>query len=230
MIRCSSSRLATIALVCTAALGIAASSASAQGFKAATSAVPVPSEISSAVRTVLSPVTVSVASGDKPYCEIWIRSSIPANPATGSPPLGVNYGKLVDGEIVGAIHFDVPVTDFRNQPVKAGTYVMRYGLQPVDGNHQGVSDYRDFLLLTPPDQDSSAANLADNDMYTFSRKATTTGHPSVWSLVPTDSAPTLLPGAKDNTDENFSAVYFKAPVGTSLMTIALVISGHAATP
>lgn len=229
MIRRPSVRLATIALACTAALGFA-SSASAQGFKAATTAVPVPSEISSAVRSILSPVTVSVTSDGKAYCEIWIRTSIPASSSSGSPPLGVNYSQLVDGEIVGAVHFDVPVTDFRNQPVKPGTYVMRYGLQPVDGNHQGVSDYRDFLLLTPPDQDTSAAHLSDNDMYTLSRKTTTTGHPSVWSLVPTDGAPTLLPGAKQNSDENFWAVYFKAAVGTSPMTVGLVVSGHAATP
>ncbi len=229
MIRRSSHRLATIALACAAALGFASAS-SAQDFKAATTAVPVPAEISSAIRTALSSITVSVTTSDgKPYCEIWLRTSIPAS-GSGTTPLGVNYGQMVDGEIVGAIHFDVAVKDFRNQPVKPGTYVMRYGLQPVDGNHQGVSDYRDFLLLTPAEQDTSADNLADNDMYTLSRKATTTGHPSVWSLVPTDSAPTLLPGTKQDTDENFSAVYFKAAVGTSPMTIGLVISGHAATP
>lgn len=229
MIRRSSFHLAAIALACAATLSLA-SSASAQEFKAGTSAVPVPSGISDAIRTILSPVTVSVTTSDgKPYCELWLRTSIPAS-SSGNAPLGVNYGQMVDGEIVGAIHFDVAVKDFRNQPVKPGTYVMRYGLQPVDGNHQGVSDYRDFLLLTPPDQDASAANLADNDMYTISRKTTTTGHPSVWSLVPTDGAPTLLPGTKQNTDESFSAVYFKAAVGTSPMTIGLVISGHAATP
>ena len=229
MIRRSLSRFAMIVLVCATAFGFAAS-AYAQEFKAAVSAVPVPAEISSVVRAVLSPVTVSVTSDGKPYCEIWIRTSIPANTSSGNPPLGVNYAQLVDGEIFGAIHFDIPVKDFRNQPVKPGTYVLRYGLQPVDGNHQGVSDYRDFLLLTPADQDTSAANLSDNDMYTLSRKSTTTGHPSVWSLVPTDSAPTLLPGTKQDTDENFTAVYFKAAVGTSPMTIGLVISGHAATP
>lgn len=228
MIRRSPSRFAILALVCATVFGFAAS-ASAQGFKAAVTAVPVPAEISSAVRSLLSPVTVSVTSDGQPYCEIWTRTSIPAA-TSGSAPLGVNYGHLVDGEIFGAIRFDVAVKDFRNQPVKPGTYILRYGLQPVDGNHQGVSDYRDFLLLTPPDLDTSAANLSDNDMYTLSRKSTTTGHPSVWSLVPTDSAPTLLPGTKQDTDENFTAVYFKAAVGTSPMTIGLVISGHAATP
>ncbi|HKF51457.1 MAG TPA: hypothetical protein VKB26_04035 [Candidatus Acidoferrales bacterium] len=217
------------------ALGLAAAlclamPASAQDFKAATSAVPVPAEVSSAIRGVLSPVSTSVTSGSSAYCEIWMRTSIPANAASGNPPLGVNYGQFVDGEIVGAIHLDVAVKDFRNQPVKPGTYLMRYGLQPVDGNHQGVSDFRDFLLLTPAAQDTTSDNLSDNDMYALSRKATTTGHPSVWSLVPTDSAPTLLPGTKQDTNEDLWTVYFKAAAGSSPLTVGLVIFGHAATP
>lgn len=203
--------------------------AAAQDYKVAASAVPVPAEISSAVRNILSPASLSVTSAGNPYCEIWMRTSIPAS-GSGNAPLGVNYAQFVDGEIVGAIHFDVAVKDFRNQPIKPGTYVMRYGLQPVDGNHQGVTDYRDFFLLAPADQDTSAANLADNDMYVLSRKATSTGHPSVWSLVPTDSAPTLLPAAKQDTNEDFWAVYFKAAAGSSPLTVGLVISGHAATP
>jgi hypothetical protein len=206
-----------------------ASAASAQDYKAAVSAVPVPAEISASVRGLLGTASLSVTGPSGPFCEIWLRSSIPAA-AQPSSALGVSYGQLIDGEIVGAIHFDVAVKDFRNQPVKPGTYLMRYGLQPVDGNHQGVSDYRDFFLLTPPDQDTSADNLADNPMYVLSRKTTTTGHPSVWSLVPTDDAPATLPGAKQNTDENFWAVYFQAAVGASPTKIGMVIFGHAATP
>ena len=216
------------------ALGIAAAfcfatAASAQDFKAAVGSTPVPSEIQSAIRSLIAPVSTNVTSGNSPYCEIWTRASIPA-PSSPANALGVTYTTLVDGEIVGAIHFDVPVKDFRNQAVQPGTYILRYGLQPVDGNHQGVSDYRDFLLLTPAAQDNSAQNLADKDLYVLSRKTTTTGHPSVWSLVPTDSAPTLLPGIKVNSDEQFTAVYFKATVGTSPTTIGLVISGHAQMP
>lgn len=212
------------------ALGLSgAASAQAQDYKAGVGSAPVPAEIAAPVRALLSPVSLSVTGPGGPYCEIWMRTTIPAA-AQPSTALGVTYGQMVDGEIVGAIHFDAAVKDFRNQPVKPGTYVMRYALQPVDGNHQGVSDFRDFLLLTPPDQDSSAANLSDNDVYALSRKATTSGHPSVWSLVPTDSAPTLLPGTKQDTSDDTWTVYFKAAVGSSPMTIGLVISGHAATP
>ena len=228
MIRPPATRFKAIVLAA-AALFSGAVVAQAQDFKAAVGSTPVPSEIQSSVRSLLAPVSTNVTSGNSPYCEIWTRASIPVAsiPATA---LGVTYTTLVEGEIVGAIHFDVLVKDFRNQAVQPGTYILRYGQQPVDGNHQGVSDYRDFLLLTPPAQDNSADNLADKDLYVLSRKTTTTGHPSVWSMVPTDSAPTLLPGIKANTDEQFTAAYFKATVGTSPITIGLVISGHAQTP
>lgn len=203
--------------------------ASAQDFKAAVGTTTVPAEIAAPIRALLAPVSTNVTSGNAPYCEIWTRASIPAA-STPNNALGVAYTTLVDGEIVGAIHFDAAVKDFRNQAVQPGTYILRYALQPVDGNHQGVSDYRDFLLLTPVAQDIAAGNLADKDLYVLSRKAATTGHPSVWSLVPTDGAPTLLPGIKANTDEEFTAVYFKAAVGPSPTTIGLVISGHAQMP
>ena len=215
--------LAVVVLLCFS------SAAAAQDYKAAAGTVPVPPEISAAVRALLSPASISVTGPSGPLCEIWLRASIPAaaQPATG---LGVTYGQLVDGAIVGAIHFDAAVKDFRSQAVQPGTYVLRYALQPVDGNHQGVSDYRDFLLLTPAATDINAANLADNDLYVLSRKASGAGHPSVWSLVPADGAPPSLPGIAHDTSSDFWVLYMKAAVGTSPTTLGLVIVGHAEQP
>lgn len=215
--------LAVVALLCFS------STAAAQDYKAAAGTVPVPPEISAPVRALLSPASISVTGPSGPLCEIWLRAAIPAaaQPATA---LGVSYGQLVDGSIVGAIHFDLAVKDFRNQSIQPGTYVLRYALQPVDGNHQGVSDYRDFLLLTPAAADTGAANLADNDLYVLSRKASGAGHPSVWSLVPANGAPASLPGVAHDTSSDFWVLYMKAAVGTSATTLGLVIVGHAEQP
>lgn len=194
-------------------------------YKATVGTVPVPAEIFAPVRALLSPTSISVTGPNGPLCEIWLRASIPAA-AQANSALGVVYGKLVDGSLVGAIHFDSPVKDFRNQAIKPGTYVLRYGLQPVDGNHQGVSDYRDFLLLTPAALDTSAANLADHDLYALSRKASGAGHPSVWSLVPADGAPTLLPAVTHDTSNDYWVLYFQATIGPSPATVGLVVVGH----
>lgn len=217
-----------VAFAAVAALFLA-TTAAAQDYKAATGSVPVPPEISAPVRALLNLASISVTVPAGPLCEIWLRASIPAaaQPATA---LGVTYGQLVDGSIMGAIHFDSAVKDFRNQTVQPGTYVLRYALQPVDGNHQGVSDYRDFLLLTPAAADTAAANFADNDLYILSRKASGAGHPSVWSLVPANSAPTSLPGIAHDASDDFWVLYMKAAVGTSPTTLGLVIVGHAEQP
>jgi hypothetical protein len=211
---------AMIAALCFAA------SASAQDYKAAAGNSPAPPELSGDVRASLAPGSIDVTGPGGPYCEIWLRKDIPAA-ASASSALGVTYGTLVDGSLFGVIHFDSPVKDFRNQSIKPGTYTLRYGLQPVDGNHQGVSDYRDYLLLGPPSSDTSTANLADNDMYAMSRKASGAGHPSVWSLVPADSAPASLPGVVHDTNNNFWLVYFKTPGGG---TMGLIVFGHAEQP
>ncbi|MGH9676676.1 MAG: hypothetical protein ACRD36_06200, partial [Candidatus Acidiferrum sp.] len=180
-------------------------------------------------RALLAPASISVTGSNGPLCEIWLRAGIPAAPQP-TTALGVAYGQLVEGSIVGAIHFDAAVKDFRSQTIQSGTYVLRYALQPVDGNHQGVSDYRDFLLLTPAAADTAAANLADNDLYAMSRKASAAGHPSVWSLVPVDSAPSPLPGVAHDTSDDFWILYLKAAIGSSPATLGLVIVGHAQQP
>jgi hypothetical protein len=222
MIRRSARYFAGFAVV---ALLCLSGAAAAQDYKAATGTVPVPAEISAPVRAVLSPASISVTGPSGPLCEIWLRAAIPtATPANSA--LGVIYGQLVDGSLVGAIHFDSAVKDFRNQTIQPGTYLLRYGLQPVDGNHQGVSDYRDFLLLTPVAADTSPANLADHDLYALSRKASRAGHPSVWSLVPADGAPAQLPGVAHDTSDDFWVLYMQAPIGLSPTTLGLVVVGH----
>lgn len=223
MIRRSAQYLMAFAAVATLFL---ATTAVAQDYKAATGSAPVPPEISAPIRALLSPASISVTGPSGPLCEIWLRAAIPAA-AQPTTALGVTYGQLVDGSIVGAIHFDSAVKDFRSQTVQPGTYVLRYALQPVDGDHQGVSDYRDFLLLTPAAGDTAAAKLAENDLYALSRKASGAGHPSVWSLVPADGAPTSLPGITHDTSDDFWVLYMKAAIGPSPTTLGLVVVGHA---
>lgn len=200
--------------------------ASAQEYKAAAGNSPAPAELSADVRATLAAGSIDVTGPGGAYCEIWLRKDVPAAAAPNSA-LGVTYGTMVDGALVGAIHFDGAVKDFRNQSIKPGTYTLRYGLQPVDGNHQGVSDFRDFLLLGPPATDTATANMADNDMYAMSRKASGAGHPSVWSLVPADSAPSALPGSVHDTSNDFWVVYFATPGGTKM---GMIIFGHAEQP
>lgn len=121
----------------------------------------------------------------KPVCEVWFGKSI----ATSRDEVaGANFGQIGEGNFVGVINFPSSASDFRGQGIKAGYYTLRYGLILQDGNHQGVSPARDFLMASPvADDKDPAVRMKTEDLLKFSRNASGTGHPSVWSLVQASS-------------------------------------------
>jgi hypothetical protein len=201
--------------------------AEAQTYKLETTSMAAPQELAAPVRDALSGNALKVSDGKGPYCEIFLRKQIPAvnKPDTS---IGVTFGQIAPGTLVGAIKFEDRVTDYRNQQIQAGVYTLRYMLIPVDGNHQGVAPDRDFVLLIPAALDTSAANLpADKAFLDLSRKATGTAHPSVWSMVPApDPGPANLPAIVHQDDGDLWIVYFSGPLAKPL-TMGLVVAGHA---
>ncbi|MFY9529059.1 MAG: hypothetical protein WBC04_04040 [Candidatus Acidiferrales bacterium] len=206
-----------------------AAAASAQGYKVETASLPAPQELAAPVRGTLSGDALRVTGPQGALCEIWFRKDIPAKAASGSG-LGIAFPQFGDGALVGAIRFEAASQDYRQQAIQPGVYTLRYALQPVDGNHQGVSPYRDFLLAIPAAADSSVEPLAGKDLYKASRKAAGTGHPSVWSLYPPDNAPPSLPGIVHQNDGDLWILYVKAPLASGSggsSTVGLVLVGHA---
>jgi hypothetical protein len=214
---------ATLTLL--AAFAVSAALASAQGYKAASASAAAPAEVADAIRSQLAASAIQVTGPNGALCEIWLRKSLPAAASPASSG-AINFGQISLGALVGVIRFDVKSADFRQQAVQPGVYTMRYMLQPVDGNHQGVSTYRDYLLLTPAATDTSIGDVAMDDLVKMSKKASGTGHPSVWSLVPGDGAPASLPGAAHLDDGDLWVVFFQAPLATPA-TMGLVVVGHA---
>jgi hypothetical protein len=205
-----------------------AASASAQSYKLESSATPAPQELSAGIRESLSSEALTVTGASGPLCEIWLRKSVPAA-ATPDTSLGVNFGQIAQGTLVGAMKLEAKNNDYRNQPTQPGVYTLRFMLQPVDGNHQGVSPYRDYLLAVPAALDSSPADMPTADLLKVSRKAAGTGHPSVWSLVPADNAPATLPGIGHQDDGDLWIAFFQAPLAKPTR-MGLVVSGHAQEP
>ena len=62
--------------------------------------------------------------------------------------------------MLGALRFPGEGHDYRDQTIAKGVYTLRYGLQPVNGDHLGVSTYRDYALLVPAAKDSGVKDLA----------------------------------------------------------------------
>ena len=59
------------------------------------------------------------------------------------------WSEIKEGTLVGAVKIEKDFRDIRGRVVKAGTFRIRYGIQPANGDHLGVSPYRDFLLFLP---------------------------------------------------------------------------------
>lgn len=168
-------------------LAWAMSAASAQDYKLEPVAA-LPEGLPVAVSAKMSPSGHRVV-GQRPLCEVWLAKEL-AVQADFSPTLAVKY-PFTPGQLVGVL--SVPrragLSDFRGQEIEAGTYTLRYGQQPMDGNHIGTSETADFLLALPLDADQDPALIGDKDTLTEkSAAAAGTQHPAIFSLLPAAEA------------------------------------------
>ncbi len=206
--------------------------AATPSYRAETFAAPPPAEVSAAMRGVLSENAIRIVSEKGPLCEVWVVRTVPmqANP---SPQLGVILPELAEGTLIGVVRFQAEGEDYRRQSVPPGVYTMRYALHPVDGNHQGVAPQRDFLLLVPAAADGDPGQMPLAELYAQSQKASGTTHPSVWSLVPAETAGAVtLPAVTHHAEEDLWIVTFAVSgqvegAASRPLLISLVFAGHA---
>ena len=203
-----------------------AATAAAQNYTAAMVTQAPPTELSTAIKGVLDSQAIEVKDASGVLCDIWLRKDIPTVPPPGMT-LGIVYPQLAPGTLVGAIRFPAEVIDFRDQKIKPGVYTLRYELNPVDGNHQGVAPQRDFLLLGPAADDTTTDTLDFKPLVKLSKETTTHNHPSVWSLMPPDGAPAQLPGVapQDSDNGTIQVLFFQANLGAKPATMGLVVVG-----
>jgi hypothetical protein len=114
--------------------------------------------------------------------EFWFAREL-ATTAKDSP--GVLYPELTNGEFVAVANFAKGSSDYRGQPIPAGTYTLRYQYLPQDANHMGVSPNPDFLLAVPLAADPDpAVQLPFKTLVSLSAKTTGTTHPAVIAMAP----------------------------------------------
>ena len=136
-----------------------------------------------------------IEAGGSVIGSVWLVKQLDAK-ADFKPSLAVKY-PLTPGQLVGVIEVvkKSEFTDFRGQDVAAGVYTLRYGQQPVDGNHVGTSDLADFLLAIPAKLDTDPALLKMSEaMHKLSAKTAGSNHPAIFSLLPPkadEKTPTL---------------------------------------
>ena len=191
------------------------------GYKVESIGALTASGVADAVRDALDAKGVRVMGSDgKPLCELWFRKEIPT--AKAEVP-NANFGQIPEGTLMGVVNFPAPVSDFRGQAIKAGYYTLRYELILIDGNHLGVSSFRDFVLLCPVAEDKATAALTFDDAVKLSRKASGGTHPSPWSLVPTTSNDGLPKIVKNEVEHVILEVKLTTKSGP--LAIGMVVVG-----
>lgn len=154
-----------------------------------------PAGVAEKVVAALNPKGLTLEAGGTTIGSVWLVKSLEVK-ADFKPSSNVKY-PLVPGQLVGVLEVvkKSEFTDFRGQDVAAGVYTLRYGQQPVDGNHVGTSELYDFLLAIPAKLDVDPSTLKMSEaMHKLSAKASGSNHPAIFSLLPSkaeDKAPSL---------------------------------------
>ena len=208
-----------------ALLAFAASTASAQSYKAEALNEAPPKELAAPIQAALLPTGIRLTGPSGPVCDLWLGKAVPGK-VDAAQTLGVVFPQLAQGTLIAAIRFPNAVKDYRKQPIKAGVYTLRYALLPDNGNHLGVAPQRDFVLASPGAADQDAATLTIDQTLALSRKATGSNHPSVWSLAPPEDHP-KLPSVFHLDEGDQWLLEFSVPLAGSPVPMALIVVGSA---
>jgi hypothetical protein len=162
-----------------------------------------PKGLSPEIAAVLSETGFRVTDKEGVVCDVWLSKSVSLKPEFKSG-LRIKYPFQI-GELVGVIRLPdtSKPTDFRGQELAAGTYTLRYGLQPDDGNHLGTSETRDFLVGSNPKDDTSAKPIGElSALFKLSAGASGTTHPAIFLLLPPPEKPWDKPGIAHEEDRD----------------------------
>jgi len=212
------SRLLGLCLLCVCLLGILPE-ATMLSCQAADQKVAVlkeaPAGLSAEVAAAISATGYRITGKDGVICDVWLTREIPQKPKFKSTPR-IKY-PFQTGTLIGVIRFPdgSKPGDFRGQAIKPGTYTLRYGLQPDDGNHLGTTEsgVRDFLVGCPPDKDTSPARIEDiKDVFRMSGPVAGGTHPAIFLLNPPADKAFDAPAVEHDDAKNL--VIFQANANT----------------
>jgi hypothetical protein len=173
---------------------------------------PLPSELSAAVSGALAPGGVRATVGANTLAFWWVKELPKAT-----------WSDLPEGTLVGAVKIDKDFRDIRGRVIKAGTYTLRYGIQPANGDHLGVSPYREFLLLSPAAHDADSAPRGHDGTIELSKEAIGGSHPAVLSLDP--PVATEAPLTVHSTELGHKGLIMEVPASGGTLRFGLVLIG-----
>jgi hypothetical protein len=140
----------------------------------------------------------------KPFADLWLRKSIPAKSKPSGTKGVIQFPFLSESELIGLMQLHGAAHDYRDQELSKGLYTLRYGHQPVNGDHLGVSPFGDYVLLLPAAKDKSLAVLPRKQLETQSAETAGSSHPAVLFMLAVPaadagSAPSMINDAEKNS-------------------------------
>jgi hypothetical protein len=160
-----------------------------------------PKGLSAEIEKLVNATGHQIHGEDGAVVELWLLKSLPIKP--NFKPGASQMYPFTPGQLLGAMRVPKGATysDFRGQEIASGTYTLRYGLQPEDGNHLGTSDTADFILALPAKVDTKPDTIKDfYELSERSGKAAGSTHPAIFSLLDPKGA-----GRESKLDEDKSA-------------------------
>jgi hypothetical protein len=174
----------------------------------------------------LAPTGIKVLRGKRTVCDLWLCQSWTAK-ADFESTATIIYPFEV-GQLIGVARYKGKGTDFRGQGISPGVYVLRYGHQPIDGNHVGTSDTLDFLLLTPADADRTVEPMAAKELFKLSAQVAGSKHPTILSLVRPAGSAESAPSIRHDEEHDLWIVTATAKKagGEELQPLEVVVVGQ----
>ena len=130
-----------------------------------------PSQLAPAIASLLQPSGVKAIVGGATL-DIWWAQAIALN---GDGP---GWSTVESGTLVGAMRVTGAFKEIRGKVVAPGVYTLRYGLQPQNGDHLGISTFREFLVISPASVDTDPKVLGFDGVVALSKQVIGTSHPA----------------------------------------------------
>ena len=183
-----------------------------------------PAGIAEAQRRELAPTGARVLLEGRPLLDVWFRAAVPtAEPRSGQ---GIRYGSLIPGSLIGAVRVYEGASDSKGQMIAPGLYTLRYAVQPDDGDHQDVTESRDFLLLCEAAADPAPGELDEKTLRKLSARINGKKHPSVLYL--TVGKGGARPGVVTEPSAHRTILEVDVPTSAGRpLGLAIVVSGKA---
>lgn len=173
-----------------------------------------PAELAGGISSRMVPAAKVVAGAAT--LDLWLVDKLES---AGGP----GWSGVDSGTLVGALRVSGEFKEIRGKVVKPGVYTLRYGQQPQNGDHLGISMFREFLLLSPATIDTDPKVLGFDGVVALSKEVIGTAHPASLSLDPPEDAAGAVLSTYKNELGHEGVVLQIGPLKFGLIVSGLIV-------